>query len=258
MLIAAVNLLYVVDSAYSLSRHGGDEKSHTGTDVGRCHVSGSKWVLASKTDNGGPVRVAEYNLGSHIDEFIDKEEAALEHLLVDKHAASGLYGCDKGYTYQVGCESWPWCVRDGEYGSVHETVYLIHFMGWDVEVVAALPYFDAQTAENLWYETQMFNHYIFNRDVALGHGGHAYETSHLNHVGKQPVGGASKVVHTLDGQTVAAHAADAGTHPVEHLAELIDVWLAGGIHDGCGTFGTDGSHNDIGGTRDAGLVNRTY
>jgi hypothetical protein len=39
--------------------------------------------------------VAEDNLSTHIDELIDKEEAALEHLLVDKHGTLRLVATTK-------------------------------------------------------------------------------------------------------------------------------------------------------------------
>ena len=40
----------------------------------------------------GPVGVAEYDLGSHINEVVHKEEPALEHFLVYEYTALALRG----------------------------------------------------------------------------------------------------------------------------------------------------------------------
>ena len=59
---------------------------------------------------------------------------------------------------------------------------------------------------------------------------------------------------SLDGEEVGADARDLGAHLVEHLAELLDVGLAGGVVDGGGALGEDGGHDDVGGAGDAGFI----
>ena len=44
---------------------------------------------------------------AHVDEFVDEEEAAFEHLLVEKHAALGLRGHDEQNRKEVGGEPRP-------------------------------------------------------------------------------------------------------------------------------------------------------
>ena len=59
--------------------------------------------------------VAQKYLGAHVDEAVDKEEAALEHFLVDKHTAAALCGHNEHHAEQVGGEAGPWSV-----GYVHD------------------------------------------------------------------------------------------------------------------------------------------
>ena len=60
--------------------------------------------------------------------------------------------------------------------------------------------------------------------------------------------------HAFDRQEVRTDTADLGPHLVQHLTQLLEVRLTGGIIDGGGAFGKDGSHHDIGSTRHRGLV----
>ena len=64
------------------------------------------------------VRIAEDDLRTHVDEFIDEEQAAFEHLLMEKHAASGLGGYHDEYREKVGCQSGPGGICQGHDGTV--------------------------------------------------------------------------------------------------------------------------------------------
>ena len=114
MLVAAVNLLDIVDAAGALGTEGGNKQCHTGAYVGRGHAYATQLVFVVETNHRGTVRVAENDLRTHVDEFVDKEQAALKHLLVYQHAALGLRGYHKGNGYEVGREAWPRRVGDGE------------------------------------------------------------------------------------------------------------------------------------------------
>ena len=59
---------------------------------------------------------------------------------------------------------------------------------------------------------------------------------------------------TLDGEQVRADAGDAGSHPREHEAELLDVGLAGRVVDGGGASGEHCCHDDVGRAGHGGLV----
>ena len=65
---------------------------------------------------------------------------------------------------------------------------------------------------------------------------------------------AMKLFDTIDGQQVRTYSADVGTHAVEHVAQLLDIGFARSIINRGGTFGKNGSHDDIGSTRHRGLV----
>jgi hypothetical protein len=83
MLVATVYLFDVVDAARALGTHGGYQQGDTRTDIGARHATTSKRDLTVVTYDDGTVRVAENNLRTHIDEFVDKEQATLKHLLVE-------------------------------------------------------------------------------------------------------------------------------------------------------------------------------
>ena len=64
-----------------------------------------EFVVMANDDSS--VGVAEYDLCAHVDEFVDEEEAALEHLLVDEHCSLGLCGYNEHDAEEVRGESRP-------------------------------------------------------------------------------------------------------------------------------------------------------
>ena len=105
VLVAAVYLLDIVDAADALGTEGGDEQGYAGTDVGTGHASATELQLAVVTHDDGTVGVAENDLRTHIDELVDEEQAALEHLLVEEHRPACLGGNGDEHAEQVGGES---------------------------------------------------------------------------------------------------------------------------------------------------------
>ena len=85
VLIATVDLCNVVDAACALGTHCGNEQSDTGTYVGACHSAGAQLSFAVVTHDDASMRVAEDDLGTHVNQFVDEEQAALEHLLMYKY-----------------------------------------------------------------------------------------------------------------------------------------------------------------------------
>ena len=55
-----------------------------------------------------------------------------------------------------------------------------------------------------------------------------------------------QTVNTLDGEQVRCNTADAGTHTVQHLTELLQIGFTSCIVNGGGTFGKNGGHDDVG------------
>ena len=254
VLVSAVNLADVLNRRDAVGRHGGDEQRHAGADVGRGHARGPQPDAVVVADDRGAVRVAEDNLRPHVDELVDEEEAALEHLLVDEHGALGLGGHHEEYRKQVGGESRPRRVGDGHDGAVEEGVDAVVLLGGDVDVVAPLLEADAHAGELGGDDAQVVVGDVLDGELRLGHGGHADETAHLNHVGEHRVFGAAQRFDPLDGEQVGGDARDACAHAVEHAAELLDVGLAGGVVDARGAAGQHGGHDDVGRTGHRGLV----
>src|SRR2546425_9337758 len=71
-LVAAIDLMDVVDDAFALGAECGEEQRHACTDVGTGDVRGDKSITA---DDDGSMRIAEDDSRSHGDEFVREEEA---------------------------------------------------------------------------------------------------------------------------------------------------------------------------------------
>ena len=63
-----------------------------------------------------------------------------------------------------------------------------------------------------------------------------------------------KALHSLDSKQIRTDTTDVGTHAVQHVAQLLDVWFAGGIVDGCDTFSQYRGHDDVCSTGNRCLV----
>ena len=93
ILVASFDLFAVVDDTGAFGRQGGDEQGNTSADVGRGHTDATQGMGVVEADDVGAVRIAKNDLRTHVDEFVDEEQTALKHLLVDKHTPPAL-GCD--------------------------------------------------------------------------------------------------------------------------------------------------------------------
>ena len=252
--VAAVDLLDVLYGAGALGAHGRDEQRHAGADVGRRHARGAQGYAAVVAYDGGAVRVAEDDLRTHVDELVDEEEAALEHLLVYEHGTLCLRRHHEEYRQQVGREAGPRGVGDGHYGAVDEALDGVVLLLGNVYVVAALLEAYSEAGELCRYDAEVVVRDILYRKLRLRHGGHADEAAHLDHVGQQGVFGAVELPHALYGEQVRGYARDTGAHAVEHAAELLHVGFAGGVVDGGDALGEDGGHDYVGGTCHGGFV----
>jgi len=252
--VSAVNLLDVADHADTVGGHGGDEQGDAGADVGAGHLGAVEFHLVVVSDDDGTVRVAEDDLGAHVDEFIDEEEAAFEHLLMDEHGTFGLGGDDEQNAQQVGRETRPRGVGDGHGAAVHEGLHLVVLVLGDVDVVANALDGDADASEGLGNDAEVFVADILDGDVAAGHSGHTDEGADFNHVGQDGVVGAMQFGDALDGEQVGTDAGNLGAHCVEHSAELLNVGFASGVIDGGDALGEHSGHDDVGGAGHTGFV----
>ena len=218
MFVAAVDLTDVVDAARSLGAHGSYQQGDAGADVGAGHSSGMQLSLMVMAHDDGTMWVAQDNLRPHVDEFIDEEQAALEHLLVDEYRTLGLSAHDEEHAQKVGRQARPGRVGQRHERAVEEGLYLVVVVARDEDVVALLFHADAQTAEGGRDDAQVVVADIVYADAIAHHRSHADERAHLDHVGQDGVFGAAQRRYALDGEQVAADAGDAGSHAHEHLA----------------------------------------
>ena len=105
----------------------------------------------------GTVRVAENNLGSHVDKLIYEEQAALEHLLMEEYAATSLRCHHQEYRQKIWRKSWPRCICQRHDGSVDKGIYHIVLLLRDNEVITLYLHLHAQTAESIRNDTQILN-----------------------------------------------------------------------------------------------------
>ena len=85
VLIAAVYLSDIVDATGAVGSEGRDEQGDTCTDVRTRHASCTQPFLMVVTNDNGAMRVAEDYLCTHVYQFVNEEQTALEHLLMDEH-----------------------------------------------------------------------------------------------------------------------------------------------------------------------------
>lgn len=138
ILISTVYLLDVAYDARALCRHCGKQQGDAGADIRGQHVSCLELEIVVMPDDYCPVGIAQDYLRPHVYQPVHEEKPALEHLLVDQHAAFALRGNDKHHAEEVWGESWPWGIRDCHYRAVKEGVYDIAFLFGDIYVVSSL------------------------------------------------------------------------------------------------------------------------
>ena len=89
------------------------------------------------------MRVTKDNLRSHVDQLIHKEQAALEHLLMDQHATDSLGGNHQEDTQQVRRKSWPGSIGYRHDRTVDKSIYFVRIMCRNMDIIAYL--FDSDT-----------------------------------------------------------------------------------------------------------------
>ena len=109
LLVAAVDLLDIVDGASAFGGKGGDEERHARPDIRR--ADGRAIERRGAGDNGA-VRIAQHDRRAHGDEFVNKKEPRFEHFLMDE-AGTFRLGCDDEQNgEEVGWEAGPGAVFD--------------------------------------------------------------------------------------------------------------------------------------------------
>ena len=78
----------------------------------------------------------------------------------------------------------------------------------------------------------------------------------LDAVTHHAMGNGMQLLHALDGHDGCARTDNLGTHLVEHVGEIDDLGLAGGIIDNRGTLRAHGGHDEVLGRTDTGELER--
>ena len=163
-------------------------------------------------DDNDAVRVTKNNLGTHINQFVHKEQAALKHLLMYEHAALGLRGGYQQHAQKVRGKSGPGCIGQCHYGTVYERFYLVALLRGDVDVLPALLELDSQPAEGLGDDSEVLVGDVLDGEAAPVDGRHADERADLDHVRQQAVPRSVQALHAVDAEQVGADPLDAGRH----------------------------------------------
>ena len=201
-----------------------------------------------------PVRIAKDDLSTHIDQFVNEEQSALEHLLMEQHRATSLGSYDDQHRQQVWRQSRPRGISQRHDRTIDKRLYLVVSLFGDNEVVAFYLHLHTQAAEGFRDEAKVLDRSILDSDAFATHRCHADERSNLDHVRKYLVLSPMQLVDTLDGQQVRSDATDLCTHLVQQMTELLQIGFAGCVVDGCSALGKDGCHHDVRSTRHRGLV----
>lgn len=90
-----------MDMAGTFGTHRRNQQSNAGTNIRRNHIGTTQFETIAQPDHSRPVRIAKNDLRSHVDQFVDKEETAFEHLLMDQHTADSLRRHNEEDTQQV-------------------------------------------------------------------------------------------------------------------------------------------------------------
>ena len=136
-----------MDMAGSFGTHRRNQQSNAGTNIRRNHIGTTQFETIAQPDHSRPVRIAKNDLRSHVDQFVDKEETAFEHLLMDQHTADSLRRHNEEDTQQVRRQSRPGSIGNRHNGAVDKRLDLIRIVCRDMDIVTDLFDRNSQTAE---------------------------------------------------------------------------------------------------------------
>ena len=156
---------------------------------------------------------------------------------MDEDASLALGGHHQHHGQKVWSESGPGGIGEGHDGAVQEGFYLVAVLLGDEDVVSALLQPDAQAAECVRDNAQVVPGYVLDGNGTAADGGHADERAHLDHVRENLVLRAVQGLYAVDAEEVAAHSVNESAHAAQHLAQLLDIGLAGRVVDGRGSLG---------------------
>ena len=71
--ISSIDLFNIMNNALAVGRHRSNQQSDAGPDIRCAHDGRAQLQTAAQTDDSGTMRIAEDDLSTHVDQFVDKE-----------------------------------------------------------------------------------------------------------------------------------------------------------------------------------------
>ena len=158
------------------------------------------------------VWIAQDNARAHGDEAVHKEQAALEHPVVNDHRAVGLRGRHQHNAHQVGGKARPRRVADIGHGVVHVCLDTQLLTAADKQVVAANLAVETQPAKHQAHHAQVFRTGILDQQFAVRRARQPDKRADLDVIGADAEVCAVQPFDTLDGQAVGTDAVDLRAH----------------------------------------------
>src|SRR6266511_1441209 len=211
-------------------------------------------VELGRTCDDDPVRIAQDHARAHVDQLVDEEEPAFEHLLEDQNRAPGLSRDDQRDRGHVGREQRPRPVLDLRDLTPEIVLDRKLLLRWNAHARLTDLDPDAEPLQPGKDRDQIRGPHLLDRHVAARDGGAADEAPDFDVVGADAPLAASELTDTLDPQLVRADAADSSAARVEEAAQVLHVRLARGIRDHRLAAGKRGGHDRVLGARHARLV----
>ncbi len=204
----------------------------------------------------GPVRIAQDNLRSHVNQLIDKEKAALKHLLMNQDTALALDGHHKHHAQKVRGESRPRSISKRHYRPVHKRINHIAFLLRHIYVIPALLQLHPKTAETFRNNAEILIRYILYGYRAPVHGSHADERPDLNHVWKNNMFRPVQALHAVYLQKIRADAFNLRPHGNKQPRKLLHIRFTGSIVNRRLPFRKHRRHENIRSTRHRSLIQK--
>ena len=182
VLVAAVDLLDVVDDGCTVGRHGCDQEGYPCANVWRGHFDATEGVLAIQPDHCSAVRVTEDDLCAHVDQFVYKEQAGFKHFLVYEHGSLRLSSGHQDDGQEVRREARPDLICYRKDGTIDKGFDFVVLLCWNKDIISSKLELDAHASEGVRDDAQAVDLAIFDGDFRLGHGGHPDKGADLDHV----------------------------------------------------------------------------
>src|SRR5262245_51746081 len=227
-LIAAVDLLDILDLALAFGAKRSDDKAHAGADIGARKALAKEMRL---TDDDRAMRIAQDDARTHGNKLVDPEQAALEHFLMDQDGAGGLRRNDKRDRYKIGGECRPRTVIDLGQRAVHVLLDLKLGMAGNMNVFAFHFPLYSEPPEGDGGHAMLARPTIADHEIAAGRGGKTDEAADFEIIGPDLMRGAMQRGDTFDGEDIGANPFDVCPHGDEEPAEILDMGLACRIVD---------------------------